>query len=109
WYDPTGELHVHPEGKPVFGSFREYWEEQTNGVITFTDDSGIIYPPGSDDPWHQLGHSKLYYNNLSSAISKIVDELGLDEAPYDEYDKIAIIYAGGYILWWWINSTREVS
>jgi len=93
WYDTSLGNDIHPEGDRIYGSFREYWEEQTNGVITFTENSGVIYPPGSSDPWHELSGTKTYYNGLGSAISTIVNELGLDNPPYDEYDKIAIIYA----------------
>ena len=93
WYSTTEGNSIHPEGDRIYGSFREYWTEQTNGSITFTETSGIIYPPGSSDPWHELSYTKLYYDNQSSAITTIANELDLDSSPYDEYDKIVIIYA----------------
>ena len=45
WYSTTEGNSIHPEGDRIYGSFREYWTEQTNGSITFTETSGIIYPP----------------------------------------------------------------
>jgi len=94
WYDTSINNITHPEGDRIYGSFREYWNEQTNGAITFASTSGIIYPSGSSDPWHELSNTKSYYNSRSTAITTISDELNLSSAPYDAYDKIVIIYAG---------------
>jgi len=103
WNNENIGNDIHPEGNPVFGSFREYWEQQSHGHLTFSDSSGIIYPQGSNDPWHQLNNSIEFYDNYylghpeGNALSIIVDELKLEEDPYytdSWFDYIIIIYAG---------------
>lgn len=97
-YWDSDELYndIHPEGNRIYGSFRDYWYEQSNGHLLFTSNSGVVNSQNPDGTpiWYQLSHTKAYYDAYYSAIWPIESELSLDTLSYD---KIIIIYAGNMI------------
>jgi len=93
WHNENAN-NIHPEGERIYGSFRDYWYEQSQGNLLFTSNSGVVNSQNPNDTpdWYKLDNTKAYYT-MRNAISSIVSELGLDYPPYDVYDKIIIIYA----------------
>jgi len=92
WEDFDSELH--PEGDSLFGSFRDYWTEQSFGLLQFSVNSGVVNPinPDGTPQWYQLDSTYSYYRNLGlyNSIDAIVSELDLDTLQ----GKVGIIYAG---------------
>lgn len=102
-YSTADSQTKSPAGLNVHGSFADYWDEQTLGEVTISSQSGIINVVNSDTiVWAVLDSSKLFYN-LNYAGGEFIDSVAakysLDSYLVDnngDYDKIAIIYAGGY-------------
>ena len=92
WEDFESELH--PEGDSLFGSFRDYWQEQSRGLLQFSENSRIVNPtnPDGTPQWYQLDSTISYYRELGigTSIDSIVSELYLDTFS----GKVGIIYAG---------------
>jgi len=106
-----GELPTpHPEGHELFGSFSDYYWEQSLGTVTFEGKDGlrqIVNPINPDDPegklplWVVLPRSKVYYavsvglaTYFNAAEDSAGSQLGIDMS---QFEKVAFISAGPLI------------
>lgn len=108
--DPPQNPSPHPEGKPLWGSLRDYWWEVSRAA---TDSVGalrivgrLINPPNDTLPevpqWIQLDSTMQYYiehgGHESEAIrkAKLLGWLAGDTSntwDFPEFDRIAVIYS----------------
>ena len=104
WYDLTVPS-PHPENELVFGSFRDYWHQMSNGKLKII--GKVVNPDTTGDgvpEWIMADTTRPYYaDNFSlghdtlanEAIQKAIDREYISEIPGDSnyYDKYAIVYA----------------
>ncbi|GAB4372788.1 MAG: hypothetical protein Kow0042_16280 [Calditrichia bacterium] len=120
WFDTllTQLPETHPENQKVFGSLRDYYNQQSRGKLDITGKGGLPEILNPEDPqhpgipdWVYLDEEKAYWNSLpltginwsafhGAAITKFEQKFpGINIA---EYDRIVLIYAGNRgngVLW----------
>lgn len=110
WYDPEGQNDIHPEDQGVFGSLRDYYNQQSRSKLDITGKDGLPEILNPEDPlhpgvpdWVYLDEEKSVWAQYSLndplspdllAASKIKFQEKFQNINLLEYDRIVAIYAG---------------
>ncbi len=114
WYYPEGTNQIHPDSHALFGSFSDYYWDQSLGTVQFEGKDGILQivnPIDPDDPfevlpkWVVLPEPKCYYAGdhscyagytslsgyFNAATDSAISQLGID---ISQFNFLAFISAG---------------
>jgi bacillopeptidase F (M6 metalloprotease family) len=108
WYDPALPTNgKHPENKRIFGSLRDYYNQQSSGKLDIIGKDGIypeiLNPPDPQHPlvpdWVYPDETKAYWEDQpleNSFWNEAVDkfQLKFPNINLSIYDIITFIYAG---------------
>ncbi len=79
---------IHPDGKPVFGSVRDYWEEMTFNDVIIT---GAVWNPAG---WILLDYDKIHYDTTDAFVNDVNIKSGYPLGDLNSNHLRAYIYAG---------------
>jgi M6 family metalloprotease-like protein len=110
WYGEFGN-EKHPDGKAIYGSMRDYYNQQSQGKLDIVGKDGlpvILNPidpayPGAEVPqWIVLPESFEYYNGSAGGWSSFLSdarnvfEVTFPGIDLDEYENLFFIYGGSW-------------
>ncbi|OIO66444.1 MAG: hypothetical protein AUJ47_01435 [Candidatus Marinimicrobia bacterium CG1_02_48_14] len=97
YYDSQQNGIFTPTGDSTYGSFYDYWHEQSQANLEITGQ--LVNSVVNDEvQWLQLDHTKTWYDSLlyPHGLSAIISELGLNSLLVvngGQYDFLGVVYA----------------